>query len=95
MDTTFNPLFPLGIVVASAEATLALAKSKTQPDELLEQHASGRFGDVSPEQRHVNLDAIKNGGRVVSIFTLASGDRLHVVTAANRMSTTILREGET
>ena len=94
MDTTNGPLFKMGIVVATAEAALALAKSRTQPEELLDQHASGMFGEVKEQQRRANLDAIRDGGRIVSIFTVASGDRLHVVTESNWSSTTILLEGE-
>lgn len=95
MDTTDAPLFQLGVVVATAEAALALAKSRTQPEELLEQHGSGIFGEVGPEQWRANFDAIQNGGRIVSTFSVVSGDRLLVVTEANRASTTIMLEDGT
>ena len=68
------------LVVATGCAALALAKARTQPEELLRRHSDGDFGDVDAAQLKANLDAIEKGGRVRSIYTLASGDRLHVIT---------------
>lgn len=94
MDQTEGPLFKMGFYVVTAQALLALAKSRTQPEELLDQHARGTFGEADDQQRKANLDAIQNGGQVVSVYTVASGDRLQVVAEANRASTTIMLEGE-
>ena len=86
-------LFDLGYVVATGCAALALARAATQPEELLERHRSGSFGDVDAGQWKTNLDAIESGGQVRSIFTLRTGEQLHVITKI-RSSTSIVCEGE-
>ena len=88
-----EPLFDLGYVVCTGCAALALARAATQPEELLAFHGSGKFGDVDSAQRQTNLDAIRSGGRVRSIFTLRTGEQLHVITKI-RSSTSIVCEGE-
>ena len=70
-----KPSFELGLVVATAGAALALAKSRTNPDDYLRRHSAGDFGDVAEAEGQANLKAIEAGGRVRSIYTLASGDR--------------------
>lgn len=95
MNQTEGPLFPNGFPVVTAGALMALAKSRTQPEELLDRHVRGDFGEVDEKRRQANLAAMTKGGPVVSIFTMKSGDRLQVVTAANRSSTTIMLESET
>jgi hypothetical protein len=80
--------FKLGLVVATAEAALALAKSKTQPEQLLDRHARLDFGEVDQGRTDANLDAIKCGGRVASAYLLATGDVVLVVT--EKGSTTLL-----
>lgn len=88
-----KPLFDLGYVVATGCAALALARAATQPEELLERHGSGNFGEVDEAQRQTNLEAIESGGQVRSIFTLRTSERLHVITKI-RSSTSIVCEGE-
>lgn len=92
MDTTNGPLFSLGLVVASAQAALALAKSRTQPEELLHRHASADFGEVDDARTDANFNAIKSGGRVASAYLLATGDVVLAVTEAG--STTLLTPPE-
>lgn len=88
-----KPLFDLGYVVATGCAALALARAAIQPEELLDQHRTGSFGDVDEAQRQTNFKAIESGGRVRSIYTLRTGERLHVITKI-RSSTSIVCEGE-
>jgi len=88
-----TPLFDLGYIVATGCAALALARATTQPEELLDQHRSGNFGEVDEAQRQTNRDAIESGGRVRSIFTLRTGESLHVITKIGS-STSIVCEGE-
>lgn len=87
-----KPLFELGQVVATAGAALALAKARTQPEELLDRHRSGDFGDVGEADRQANLHAVKDGARVVSAYLLRTGEVVLVVTG-NR-STTLLTPQE-
>jgi len=85
--------FELGLVVATAGAALAFAKSRTNPDDYLRRHTAGDFGDVDAAELKANIKAIEAGGRVRSIYTLASGDRLHVITDIGS-TTSIVCAGE-
>jgi len=90
-----TPLFSLGRVVATAGALEALTKSGTPPWSLLSRHFSGDFGpELDAEDVQANLDAIRDGERVLSVYTVSSGDRLYVITEADRSSSTILRVDE-
>jgi hypothetical protein len=92
MNTTNGSLFKLGFIVATAEAALALAKSKTQPEHLLNRHASLDFGEVDQARIDANLAAIKSGGRVASAYLMATGAVVLVVT--EKGSTTLLTPPE-
>ena len=87
-----KPLLDLGLVVASAGAALALAKARTQPEVLLNRHAALDFGEVDADERQRNLDAAANGGLVRSVYTLPTGDRLHVTTERSSTSITLPSE---
>jgi hypothetical protein len=87
-----SPLFELGQVVATPGAALALARAKIQPEELLDRHRSGDFGEVDETARQTNLNAITSGERVRSAYLLPSGEVVLVVTE-NR-STTLLTPQE-
>jgi hypothetical protein len=85
------PLFKLGKVVATPGALEALEESKTQVWELLNRHIQGDFGDIDETDRLANLAAINDGSRILSAYTLPTGDRLWVISEADRSSTCILR----
>jgi len=81
------------MVVATGCAALALAKARTQPEEILDRHRAGDFGEDDSVQRQANLHAIEESGRVRSIYRLATGDRLHVITEVG-ITTSIICVGE-
>ncbi len=58
--------------------------------DLLRRHANGDWGDLSPDDRRANEQALKTGARVFSVYDLKSGVKLWVITEADRSSTTIL-----
>ena len=86
-----NPQFPLGQVVATPGAIEALNEAKTSAWEFLSKHVSGDFGEVDADDWQANLDAIKDGERILSAYTLKTGERLWAITEADRSSTCILR----
>lgn len=88
-----QPHFEMGLIVATGCAALALARARTQPEALLRRHGSADFGEVDAAEWQANLDAIENGGRVRSSYTLSSGDRLHVITQIG-VTTSIICAGE-
>ncbi len=89
-----NPIFQLGQIVATPGAIQTLAEAQTSAWELLSRHVSGDFGEVDAEDWQANLDAIKHGDRVLSAYTLKTGERLWVITEADRSSSCLLRPDE-
>jgi hypothetical protein len=86
-----KPLFKLGQVVATPNAIVSLAEAQTSAWELLSRHVSGDFGEVDAEDWQANLNAIKDDARILSAFTLKTGERLWVITEADRSSTCVLK----
>ena len=84
-------LFPLGRLVATPGA-LALLRRRAGEDllpALLERHRSGDWGGVSPEDSRENEVSVRYGFRVISSYRVA-GERLWVITEADRSATTFL-----
>lgn len=82
-------LFPLGIVGATPGALNLLDCTGTNAAIFLDRHQRGDFGTVDTEDTQANTDAIEDGNRILSSYTIGSG-RLWVITEANRASTTLL-----
>jgi len=89
-----NPKFQLGKVVATTGAIEALNEAQISASELLSKHVSGDFGEVDSDDWQSNLDAIKDGERILSAYTLKTGKRLWVITEADRSSSCVLRPDE-
>lgn len=86
-----TPLFPLGRIVATPGAIEALENSQTSASELLNRHVVGDFGDdIGAEDRRANLIAINSDARILSAYTLKTGDRLWIITEADRSSSCLL-----
>ena len=87
-------LFPLGGLVATPGAIdLIRGAGEDLSPSLLERHRSGDRGDVPAEDARENEDAVRHGFRVVSSYRVA-GERLWVITAADRSATTLLLPSE-
>lgn len=89
-----TPRFQLGKVVATPGAIEALAEAQTSAWTLLSRHVSADFGEVDAEDWQANLDAINSGERILSVYTLSTGERLWVITEADRSSSAIIRPDE-
>ena len=61
---------------------------------LLDRHVRGDWGDLCPEDRRANEDALRHGQRLLSSYRLESGEKLWVITAGDRSETTVLTPGE-
>ena len=84
-------LFPLGRVVATPRALNVLVTAGQDPDELLDRHQSGDWGEVSPEGARDNEVSAREGFRVLSSYLVGSSvRRIWVITEADRSVTTIL-----
>jgi hypothetical protein len=87
-------LFPLGAVTIRPVAAHALAQAGMKVDGLLERHVRGDWGEVRARDRKQNLASLSEGGGILSAYTLDSGARILVVTAADRGNTTALAASE-
>ena len=80
-------MFQLGEVIVTPRASQALAESDQSLDELLARHRSGDWGDVSAAERRLNDEGVAKRFNLVSNYRTRCGDRLTVVTRADRGST--------
>jgi hypothetical protein len=62
-------------------------------DYLINRHVSGDWGGVGAEDSAMNDAAVKNGDRLLSSYTI-SGEKVWVITEADRSSTTMLLPSE-
>ena len=86
--------FPLGQIVATPGALAALEKFSEDPDTFLTRHACGDWGDLSEEDRKENEFSLAHGLRLLSTYTLKNGDKLWIISEADRSSTTLLLPNE-
>jgi hypothetical protein len=79
--------FPLGPIVVTANAMRTLNPSRIRNG--LRRHASGDWGDLTPDDFDENDNAIAAGGRLFSAYG-AGEERFWIITEGDRSVTTIL-----
>jgi hypothetical protein len=84
------PLFSLGRVVGTQGAVDALEEAGQSPQEFLDRHVRGDWGDVPEADKHENDFSLQHGFRILSAYTTNAGERIWVLTEADRSATTIL-----
>lgn len=88
-------LFELGEIVATPGALRAIEENKRNPLSFLLRHARGDWGCVPDEDKRENQLSLRNGYRVMSSYKLNEwGDKLWVITEADRSSTCLLLPDE-
>ena len=92
--TNSKARFPLGQIVATPGALDLLRESGESPAVFLSRHSRRDWGEVSQEDRQLNDQALVNGERLLSAYRTAKGERLWVITEADRSSTCLLRPDE-
>ena len=85
-----KPLFPLGQVVATPGALLALAEAGQDPVEFLIRHVTGDWGSLDEHDLKENELALQKGLRLLSAYHTKEGERIWVITEWDRSATTIL-----
>lgn len=85
-----KPLFQSGQIVATPGA-LDLGVDLTP---YLLRHLAGDWGDLDPEDIAENQFSLEHGFRLLSAYTTPDGDRLWIITEADRSSTTVLLPDE-
>lgn len=89
-----EPIFLLGMVVATPAAIEVLGAHGISPITLIGRHVSGDWSEMHADDQASNHEAIKHGFRVFSSYTLADGLKIWIITEADRSVTTILRPEE-
>ena len=87
-------LFPLGKLLATPGALSALLQAKQSPTEFLAKHVTGDWGDLCAEDVTENVYAVAHQLRILSSYTTACGERVWVITEADRSATTFLLPAE-
>lgn len=80
--------FQMGRLVATPAAIEAAPREVLL--QLLERHLSGDWGDVSKTDAKANEYAISHGLRIISWYQTPGGERIQIITEADRSVTTIL-----
>ena len=82
--------FQLGRVGATPGALRVLENAKQAPDVFLDRHVNGDWGDVPEEDKQENELSVEQGLRILSAYTTSAGDRIWILTEADRSSTIIM-----
>jgi len=85
-----KPRFCLGQIVVTPNALEAMQKAGQNALEMLKRHINGDWGEIDSEDRLANDQAVDNGGRILSAYSLKDGTKLWIITEADRSSTCIL-----
>jgi hypothetical protein len=86
--------FALGRVTATPGALRALEHAEQLPAEFLDRHVNGDWGEVPEEDKQENEFSVQHGFRIISAYTTSAGEKIWVITEADRSYTTILLPSE-
>ena len=82
--------FPLGRVVATPGALAALEKAEQLPAEFLDRHVNGDWGEMPEADKQENELSVEQGFRLLSAYTTSAGDRVWILTEADRSATILM-----
>jgi hypothetical protein len=94
MVDRIRPLFPLGQCVATPGALAALEEAGQTPVDFLNRHIAGDWGEIHPDDRGLNEQALRDSARIFSVYRTSRGVKVWVITEADRASTCILLPDE-
>src|SRR5436305_15017807 len=86
--------FALGQTYITPGAEEALMIAGQTAIEFLRRHMSRDFGELADEDIQENEVSLREGFRVLSAYRTAKGQKLWIITEADRSSTTILLPSE-
>jgi hypothetical protein len=86
-QTEKKPLFDLGQLVATPGALTALEKTGQNAMEFLSRHVTGELPKEDKEENQLSLE---KGFRLLSSYQTSAGDKIWVITEADRAHTTLL-----
>jgi hypothetical protein len=74
---------------ATPGAIRVLTSAGADPVEYIARHLSGDWGDLDADDSALNDRALQLGERLISVYRLANGEKIWIVTEADRSATTI------
>ena len=86
--------FALGQTFITSGAEEALQIAGQTATEFLRRHMSGDWGELSDEDVKENEFSLKEGLRLLSAYQTGKGQKLWIITEADRSATTILLPSE-
>jgi hypothetical protein len=86
--------FPLGRLLHTPGAIEALEEAAQSPQDFINRHARLEQGELCDEDHKENLFSVNKPLRIFSAFKTATGEKLWVITEADRSATTILKPEE-
>ena len=87
------PLFPLGQIVATPALLAHFERYQINARDYVKRHVTGDFGDLDEQDKFENLLSIEHGFRILSAYLIA-GERVWLITEADRSATTFLFPSE-
>ena len=86
--------FSPGQLVATPGALDTCEKAGVIPFHYLLRHVRGDWGTLSAEDKKANEDALIYGNRLLSAYVLPTGEKIWILTEADRSSTLMLLPSE-
>jgi hypothetical protein len=86
--------FQLGQLVATQRALSALEQAGQSPLDFIRRHISGDWGDLCEDDKRENEFSVDKDLRIFSAYHTTKGEKLWIITEADRSATTILLPGE-
>ena len=87
-------LFPLGKVFMTVGARETLEESNQSASEFLARHQSGDWGIICEDDKKENELSLREGFRILSAYKTEKGEKIWIITEADRSSTTCLLPSE-
>ena len=82
--------FELGRVVATSGAFSAFEKAAQLPAAFLDRHVNGDWGEVPDADKQENELSVEQGFRILSAYTTSAGDKIWILTEADRSATILM-----
>ena len=88
LRVTRTPRFELGRLCITASAAQAVPTEEVL--RAVARHATGDWGLLCPQDWQQNEEALRQGGRLLSVYRSSTGHRFYVITESPRHQTTVL-----
>lgn len=85
-----SPLFPLGDVEVTPEASETLLRAGQSADEFLRRFVVGEWGEIDEKDRRLNEVALIEGNALKGSYWTRMGDTIWIITEADRSNTTLM-----